>query len=125
MTAEDYGTTTTRPGDFDEFWADNLAQVARIPLNPSVEPIPLRSTEEVEVFEVRYDSLDGVRIACWYCLPRRRSGRLPAIIHVPGYVSEPLMPKGTALKGYAALSVAPRGKLRSNQQFNPGYPGLL
>ena len=28
-------------------------------------------------------------------------------------------------KGYAALSVAPRGKLRSNQQFNPGYPGLL
>ena len=26
---------------------------------------------------------------------------------------------------YAAFAVAPRGKLRSNQQFNPGYPGLL
>jgi cephalosporin-C deacetylase len=35
------------------------------------------------------------------------------------------MPKATALQGYAALSVAPRGKLRSNGQFNPGYPGLL
>jgi cephalosporin-C deacetylase len=27
--------------------------------------------------------------------------------------------------GYAAVGVAPRGKLRSNRQFNPGYPGLL
>ncbi|HEX5415504.1 MAG TPA: acetylxylan esterase [Chloroflexota bacterium] len=125
LTAEEYGTTTHRPADFDAFWDGVLAQAAGIPLNARVEPIPLRSTPEVEVFEVTYDSVDNVRIACWYCRPRERRGKLPAIIHVPGYVSEPLMPKATALKGYAALSVAPRGKLRSNRQFNPGYPGLL
>ncbi len=126
ISAEAYGTTTTRPRDFDRFWDDILDQVAQVPLNPTVEPMPLRSTAEVEVFEVRYSSLDDVRIACWYCLPRRRADRqLPALIHVPGYVSEPLMPKASALKGYASLSVAPRGKLRSNRQFNPGYPGLL
>jgi len=125
LSAEDYGTTTRRPADFDRFWDDILAQVSRIPLNATIEPLPLRSTDAVEVFEVKYDSLDQVRIACWYCLPRRRTGRLPAIIHVPGYVSEPMVPKGTAAKGYVALSVAPRGKLRSNSQFNPGYPGLL
>lgn len=125
LSAEAYGTTTRRPADFDQFWEGVLADAARIPLNATVEAVPLRSTDEVEVFEVHYDSLDHVRIACWYCLPRKRSGPLPAIIHVPGYVSEPLMPKATAAKGYAALSVAPRGKLRSNQQFNPGYPGLL
>jgi cephalosporin-C deacetylase len=123
--AEDYGTTTRRPTDFDAFWEGVLAEAARIPLNATVEPVPLRSTAEVEVYEVKYDSLDHVRIACWYCLPRERPGKLPAIIHVPGYVSEPLMPKATAAKGYAAISVAPRGKLRSNAQFNPGYPGLL
>jgi cephalosporin-C deacetylase len=123
--AEDYGTTTRRPTDFDAFWEGVLADAARIPLNATVEPVPLRSTAEVEVYEVKYDSLDHVRIACWYCLPRERPGKLPAIIHVPGYVSEPLMPKATAAKGYAAISVAPRGKLRSNAQFNPGYPGLL
>ncbi len=125
ISAEEYGTTTTRPADFDRFWDDILRQAAAIPLNPTVEPIPLRSTDEVEVFEVKYDSLDHVRIACWYCLPRERRGKLPAVIHVPGYVSEPMMPKATARKGYAAISVAPRGKLRSNSQFNPGYPGLL
>lgn len=125
ITAEAYGTTTTCPADFNSFWNDILTTAAAIPLNARVEPIPLRSTETVEVFEVTYDSLDHVRIACWYCLPRNRKGKLPAVLHVPGYVSEPLLPKATAEKGYAALSVAPRGKLRSNAQFNPGYPGLL
>ena len=38
---------------------------------------------------------------------------------------EPIIPKAWAAKGYAAFSVSPRGKLRSNGQFNPGYPGLL
>jgi cephalosporin-C deacetylase len=125
LSAEAYGTTTRRPPDFDEFWEGVLRDLERIPLNEQVEHLPLRSTAEVDVFEVTYNSLDRVRIACWYCVPRDATRPLPAIVHVPGYVSEPLMPKATALKGYAALSVAPRGKLRSNRQFNPGYPGLL
>jgi cephalosporin-C deacetylase len=125
MTAEAYGTTTRRPADFDAFWDEVLRDLATIPLNAQVEHLPLRSTAEIDVYEVTYDSLDHVRIACWYCVPRGRAQPLPTIVHVPGYVSEPLMPKATALKGYAALSVAPRGKLRSNRQFNPGYPGLL
>jgi cephalosporin-C deacetylase len=120
-----YGPTVTMPRDFDQFWQDTLAETATHPLAPTVEPVPMRSTEQVEVFEVRYSSYQGVRIACWYCRPRGVAGRLPAIIHVPGYVSEPLLPKAWAQQGYCALSVAPRGKLRSNAQFNPGYPGLL
>ena len=44
---------------------------------------------------------------------------------MPGYVSEPTLPKSWAKLGYAAVGVAPRGKLRSNRHFNPGYPGLL
>jgi cephalosporin-C deacetylase len=38
---------------------------------------------------------------------------------------DPPIPKEWARKGYLALSVAPRGKLRSTRQFNPGYPNLL
>ncbi len=122
---EEYGTTVTCPDDFDAFWQDVLEQAARIPLNATIEPVPLRCTPEVEVFEVHFDSLDGVRIAGWYCLPRDRPEPLPAIAYVPGYVGEPPLPRDTAKRGYAAFSVAPRGKLRSNGQFNPGYPGLL
>ena len=121
----EYGTSMVRPDDFDQFWDETLAQADQIPLNPTVTPLPLRSTPEVEVYEVHYDSLDGVRIAGWYCLPAQRRGKLPAILHVPGYNQDPPIPKETARSGYAAFSAAPRGKLRSNAQFNPGYPGLL
>lgn len=120
-----YGTTTRRPPDFDRFWQDTLGQAGEVPLDPILEPMPMRSTADVEVFEVKWSSFAGVRVAGWYCRPRQRLGKLPALIHVPGYVSEPLLPKASALEGYCSLSVAPRGKLRSNAQFNPGYPGLL
>ena len=86
----------------------------------------MRTTDEVEVYRVHYTSLDHVRISGWYCLPRERSGPLPAIIQVPwipdgtrGY------PRAVAKRGYAAFSAAPRGKVGSRDQFNPGYPGLL
>ncbi|NJM41080.1 MAG: acetylxylan esterase [Anaerolineae bacterium] len=88
----------------------------------------MRSDDEVEVFEAHYDSLDGLCIAGWYCLPRQRDGRdkpLPTIVVYPGYISEPTLPKDWARQGYAAFGAAPRGKLRSNARFNPGYPGLL
>jgi len=66
-----------------------------------------------------------VRIAAWYCRPTRRAERLPAMLLLPGYQADPPIPKEWARKGYCALYVAPRGKLRSNRQFNPGYPNLL
>ncbi len=121
----DYGTAVVKPADFDAFWEETLARAASIPLNATVTPVPLRSTPTVEVFEVHYDSWDHVRVAGWYCLPRQRREPLPAMVFYPGYISEPTLPKGYAAKGYATFGVAPRGKLRSNARFNPGYPGLL
>ena len=122
---EEYVSKVKKPDDFDEFWAGVQADASRVPLAPETVSDPLRSSSEVEVFQAFYDSLDGVRIAAWYCLPRDRSGPLPGIMAVPGYQSDPAIPKEWALQGYAALSVAPRGKVRSRDQFNPGYPGLL
>jgi cephalosporin-C deacetylase len=122
-----YGTTTTRPPDFDEFWSAILAEADAIPLNPSMTHVPMRSSPEVDVYEIEYDSLDNVRIAGWYCVPKESylPAPYPALLLVPGYISEPTLPKSWAKMGYAALGVAPRGKLRSNRQINPGYPGLL
>jgi cephalosporin-C deacetylase len=114
-----------RPDDFDAFWADVLGQAAAVPLDLELVPDPLRTSGEVEVFQVFYTSLERVRIAAWYCRPTRRAERMPAIMLLPGYQMDPPIPKEWARKGYVALSVAPRGKLRSDRQFNPGYPNLL
>jgi cephalosporin-C deacetylase len=124
---EHHQTSVRRPPDFDAFWQAIMAEAAAIPLNPTMERVPMRSTPEVDVYEIHYDSLDGLRIAGWYCVPTERHIRppYPALLIVPGYISEPTLPKNWAKTGYAVVGVAPRGKLRSNRHFNPGYPGLL
>lgn len=125
--ADQFGTSVTRPPDFDKFWAAIMAEAAAIPLNPSMTHVPMRSTPEVDVYEIGYDSLDHLRIAGWYCVPKESyvAPPYPALLIMPGYISEPTLPKSWAKLGYAAVGVAPRGKLRSNAHFNPGYPGLL
>ena len=125
LAADKYVSKVRKPDDIDEFWDEVLAETAKIPLDPEVVLDPLRSSEEIDVYEVFYTSLDRVRIAGWYALPKQRDGLLPGLLQVPGYNMEPPVPKVWARKGYAAFSAAPRGKLRSNRQFNPGYPGLL
>ena len=129
--ADQYETSVRKPDDIDQFWDDVLAETAEIPLEPEMVYDPLRSTASIDVYEVFFTSLDHVRIAGWYAVPRQRermpssNQQLPGLLQVPGYNMEPPVPKPWAARGYAAFSVAPRGKLRSNRQFNPGYPGLL
>jgi cephalosporin-C deacetylase len=114
-----------RPADFDAFWRETLAAAERIPLNPTFARNELRCSDEVDVYDVRYDSLDGVRVSAWYCVPRNATGPLPGLILPPGYIQDPPIPKDWAARGYAALFPAPRGKVRSREQFDAGYPGLL
>jgi cephalosporin-C deacetylase len=121
----DYQSVVHKPKDFSDFWDEVQRQAAAIPLEPEIVPDPLRTSADIEVFQVFYTSLDHVRIAAWYCRPTHRPERAPAILFLPGYQMDPPIPKEWARKGYIALSVAPRGKLRSNRQFNPGYPNLL
>ena len=121
----DYRSKVRKPDDFDAFWHDVLRQASAIPLEAEVIPDPLRTSEDVEVFQVFYTSIDHVRVAAWYCRPVRTAEPTPAVMLLPGYQMDPPIPKEWARKGYIALSVAPRGKLRSNRQFNPGYPNLL
>lgn len=124
---EEFRTSLTRPPDFDQFWAATMAEADAIPLDPTMQHVALRSDDEVDVYEIHYDSLDQLRIAGWYCVPKASylPPPYPALLIMPGYISEPTLPKSWAKMGYAAVGVAPRGKLRSNGHFNPGYPGLL
>lgn len=114
-----------KPADFDAFWDGVKRQEAAVALEPEIVLDPLRTSPDIEVFQVFYNSIDQVRIAAWYCRPAQRAARTPAILLLPGYQADPPIPKDWARQGYIALSVAPRGKLRSHRQYNPGYPNLL
>lgn len=123
--AADYISKVQKPHDFDDFWQGLLEQAAQIPLDSEVVHDPLRSSDDTDVYQVFYNSIDRVRIAGWYSVPKNGKGSFPGLLHVPGYIMEPPILKNWSKKGYATFSVAPRGKLRSHHQFNPGYPGLL
>jgi cephalosporin-C deacetylase len=122
---ERHKSSVVKPVDFDVFWDGTLAEMEEVSTDFLMEPVPIRSTSEVEVFEAHYESYGGLEIAGWYARPRGANHSLPALLQVPGYAGEPTLPSALAALGYAVFSVAPRGKLRSNGVFNPGYPGLL
>jgi cephalosporin-C deacetylase len=118
-------TQVTPPQDFTDFWQGVRAELDKVPPEPRIAPVPMRSNENVQVSQATYCSLGGLEIATWYCVPTQGEGPFPAIIHFPGYKGEPRLIREWGGKGVIALSVAVRGKLRSNSRFNPGYPGLL
>src|SRR5712691_2720255 len=103
----DYQSRVKKPDDFDACWGEALQQVGAIPLDPEILPAPLRTSADVEVFQVFYTSLEHVRIAAWYCRPTRRAALTPAMLVLPGYQADPPIPKEWAYKGYGALAVAP------------------
>jgi cephalosporin-C deacetylase len=124
---EHFVSSVTKPDDFDAFWEQVQDELDAVPGDPELRHIPERSTPEIDVYELTYTSLGELRIAAWYCRPKAEYLKppYPGLSIVPGYISEPTLPKSWAKLGYAAIGVAPRGKLRSNAQYNPGYPGLL
>ncbi len=122
---ERFVTQVTRPQDFEDFWKETMAELAEIPLEPRMAPDPLRSTPDVQVSQVTYRSLGDLEITTWYCVPAKGKGPFPAIVQLPGYKGEPVLRREWGAKGVVTLTVAVRGKLRSNSKFNPGYPGLL
>ena len=63
--AESYVSKVTKPNDFDDFWGEVLSDLESIPINPEVVQDHIKSTDDVDVFHVTFDSLDNVRIFGW------------------------------------------------------------
>ncbi len=122
---EQFTTRVSQPQDFEDFWEGTRLELSRIPLEPKVSPVLMRSNENVSVYQASYRSLGGLEITTWYCVPTQGEGPFPAVIIFPGYKGEPALRRDWGGKGVVTLTVAVRGKLRSNSHFNPGYPGLL
>mgnify|MGYP003312870237 CR=1 FL=1 len=76
------------PVDLSVFWFDTIQELARTPMNPTLEDAPEQSARDFDTHLVCIDSFQGKRIRAWYSVPKDRQpgGRLPAILAVPGTV---------------------------------------
>ncbi len=74
--------TTTLPPDFELFWKEAKAELAKVPIKPVLTLMPERCTDKVDVYHV---SIDNVKGKIYGILSKPKAeGKYPAILHVPG-----------------------------------------
>lgn len=79
----------SEPADFDKFWSDGKAALARVPMEPRMELLPSLSTSKVDVYHVSFQNigLGATRVSRIYgilCIPKDSSKKYPALLRVPG-----------------------------------------
>lgn len=83
--------TTDDPADFDKFWDDGKAELAKLPMDAKLEPLPGYSTATVEVFHASFQNVGGgtsrsSRIYGILAIPKTTNPnqKFPAVLSVPG-----------------------------------------
>ena len=77
--------------DFDAFWADNLAQLAKVPMRAKMTRLPEHSSAERTMYRVDMASFGGKLISGIVLIPNKK-GRFPAKISYMGYGADVWFP---------------------------------
>lgn len=80
--------TQTEPADFDAFWAESKAALAKVPVEARRTLLPELCTDKVNTYQVAIRTLgypysEGSRVYGILCVPKA-PGRYPAVLQVPG-----------------------------------------
>jgi cephalosporin-C deacetylase-like acetyl esterase len=105
----------TDPADFDAFWAQGKADLAKIPLEPRLTLLPDACTDTVNVYHVSFRTLNQAwnpqppRLYGILCEPKA-PGKYPAVLKVPGagvrpYAGDPQL----AARGVIVLEIGIHG----------------
>lgn len=107
------------PADLATFWADTIQELARTPMNPSLEEAPKQSSRDFITHRLTMDSFQGKRIRGWYSVPKDTppGGRLPAVLAVPGYGGDKAIPTHLVVAGFAVLTLYPRAQGESLHEW--------
>jgi cephalosporin-C deacetylase-like acetyl esterase len=101
--------TTTDPADFDKFWSDNKAALARVAMNPILTLMPERCTSRSDVYHVSIQNIDNSRVYGILAMPKK-PGKYPAILNVPGAGIRPYGGDiNTADGGFVTLEIGIHG----------------
>lgn len=74
--------TAKLPADFEEFWSAQKAELAKVPLDPKIEPVA-QDNPAIELFEVSFANIDGHRSHGYLAKPKGATS-LPIMISQPG-----------------------------------------
>ena len=71
------------PDDFDEFWKKSVAKLEKVKLDPKMELLEERCTDDVDVYHISYGNIKGSRMYGVLTVPKGE-GKYPAILRFPG-----------------------------------------
>ena len=101
--------TATDPADFDKFWTEGKADLAKTPLDAKMTLLPERCTETVNVYHVNLQNYPNSRLYGILCVPKKE-GKYPALLRVPGAgVRAYYGDVGNAEKGVITLEIGIHG----------------
>lgn len=102
--------TTQCPADFDDFWKKAIEEARWTSLEPTVEYLPERSSDDVSTYHVSFQNDRwGRRVYAILNVPTKK-GIYPAILKVPGAGVRPYGgDQGLAKKGFVVLEIGIHG----------------
>lgn len=80
-----YRGCSPRPDDFDQYWADALAQLDRLSMGYHLVPADF-TAPGVECFDLWFTGVRGAKIHCKFLKPSQIQGKIPAIAVFHGYM---------------------------------------
>ncbi len=121
--AKTFPIPTTKPADFDAYWDTVLAELAKVPAAPTLDPNPLRSTEFSTCYSLYLTSIGPYRLYAYYNVPHG-PGPFPAILHTPAYASVVPQTSFEERQHYVSMAICARGQRLSDKPFAASFPGL-
>jgi cephalosporin-C deacetylase len=107
-----YRSSQDDPDDFDDFWADTLAQSRSFPLEVSVEPVDT-GLVTLDVYDVTFAGYGGQPVRAWLRVPAGTTTPLPTVVEYVGYGGGRGVARENLLwasAGYAHLQMDTRGQ---------------
>ncbi|MEU7754139.1 acetylxylan esterase [Micromonospora sp. NPDC049101] len=108
----DYRGVVREPADFDDFWADTLADARDAGWPVRVEPVATELTS-IDVLDVTFAGFAGQTVRAWLRVPHGADAALPTVVQFAGYGGgrgHPLENLLWAAAGFAHLQMDTRGQ---------------
>jgi cephalosporin-C deacetylase len=117
-------TTTAHATDIAAYWDDVDRELAQLPVAPTLDHLPLRSTEFCTVYALRLTSVGPARIFGYLSVPAA-PGPHPGLFITPRYGSVNHVPPYADRQRYTVLVLMHRGQRLADEPFAASYPGLF
>lgn len=112
------------PADFAAYWNTVNTELARLPIAPELNALPIRTTDFGTVYGLHLTSIGPYRVFAYYCVPHG-DGPFPVVYRTPRYGSVNHIPPYEERQRYIAVQLCHRGQRLADQPFAAAYPGLL